>query len=562
MRWLIKSLVSLILIVILFIIVIYAFLQTQWGAQKTSEWLTQYSDYDIRFSGIEHDLTQPEQIVVYDLSINPKQDKTAVLAQSAQLRFNWQFFTMPSHLQKITLENGKIILANKIAPLPVSADILQFKNMQLDSMPTSSTTFTFSANKITGGITPWKPTSTDPIGAGHFQFSIADGMIGKNSFNNFIVAGEYQPNRILIEKLATQFLNGSLSLSGQYQDNQWQLNDVYLTGLRWQSTKTLEELQQSLSQSPVMTIKQLNIVDFTAEGKQWAISGLAGQFSQIAWNNSLSLTSGELNTDDIVYKNQHVTDVIAKLNQQDNLFNIDNLSLRYEKGLIKLAGQWNSETKTLNIEDATLSGILYTLPEQWLSFFAKPIEQDVKSINIKQLSLNQSILIDINPLFPFQFTGLTGQLKNLIIAKDGQWGLWQGTATLGADSGTLNGVELRRPDITLMTQQDTAIIPQFSAFVDKGIVRGSTTLEQNNNQRLFSLIVNGLNVPLSLPNNMGWKLSQPTDETGQFTLKLKGNLAADAVIPTLNGTLIGKKDDQTPIDDRMQDGEIMNNLSF
>ncbi|MEY0571419.1 AsmA family protein, partial [Providencia huaxiensis] len=203
-----------------------------------------------------------------------------------------------------------------------------------------STTFTFSANKITGGITPWKPTSTDPIGAGHFQFSIADGMIGKNSFNNFIVAGKYQPNRILIEKLATQFLNGSLSLSGQYQDNQWQLNDVYLTGLRWQSTKTLEELQQSLSQSPAMTIKQLNIVDFTAEGKQWAISGFAGQCSQITWNNSLSLTSGELITDDIVYKNHHVTDVIAKLNQQDNLFNIDNLSLRYEKGLIKLAGQW------------------------------------------------------------------------------------------------------------------------------------------------------------------------------------------------------------------------------
>lgn len=66
--------------------------------------------------------------------------------------------------------------------------------------------------------------------------------------------------------------------------------------------KTLEELQQSLSQSPAMTIKQLNIVDFTAEGKQWAISGFAGQFSQIAWNNRLSLTSGELNTDDIVYK--------------------------------------------------------------------------------------------------------------------------------------------------------------------------------------------------------------------------------------------------------------------
>lgn len=100
MRWLMKSLVSLILIVILFIIIIYAFIQTQWGAQKTSEWLTQYTDYDIRFSGIEHDLAQPEQIIVYDLFVNPKQDKTTVSAKSAQIRFDWQFFTAPSHLQK------------------------------------------------------------------------------------------------------------------------------------------------------------------------------------------------------------------------------------------------------------------------------------------------------------------------------------------------------------------------------------------------------------------------------------------------------------------------------
>ncbi|EEG86478.1 hypothetical protein PROPEN_01469 [Proteus penneri ATCC 35198] len=93
MRWLMKSMVSLILIVILFIIIIYAFIQTQWGAQKTSEWLTEYTDYDIRFSGIEHDLMQPEQVIVYDLLVNPKQDKARVSAKSAQIRFDWQFFT-------------------------------------------------------------------------------------------------------------------------------------------------------------------------------------------------------------------------------------------------------------------------------------------------------------------------------------------------------------------------------------------------------------------------------------------------------------------------------------
>lgn len=68
------------------------------------------------------------------------------------------------------------------------------------------------------------------------------------------------------------------------------------------------------------------------------------------------------------------------------------------KNLIKLAGQWNSETKTLKYWRCNTLRYLYTLPEQWLSFFAKPIEQDVKSINIKQLSL-PIYLIDINPLF-------------------------------------------------------------------------------------------------------------------------------------------------------------------
>ena len=188
MRWLMKSLVSLILIVILFIIIIYAFIQTQWGAQKTSEWLTQYTDYDIRFSGIEHDLMQPEQVIVHDLLVNPKQDKATVSAKSAQIRLNWQFFTTPSHLQKITLENGSIKLTGKSPAMPLSADILQFKNMALSN---NTVDITFNADKITGGITPWKPTLNDVIGAGHFQFSIAEGSINNNHFSNFIISGEY-----------------------------------------------------------------------------------------------------------------------------------------------------------------------------------------------------------------------------------------------------------------------------------------------------------------------------------------------------------------------------------
>lgn len=558
MRWLMKSLVSLILIVILFIIIIYAFIQTQWGAQKTSEWLTQYTDYDIRFSGIEHDLMQPEQVIVHDLLVNPKQDKAIVSAKSAQIRLNWQFFTTPSHLQKITLENGNIDFTNKTLSIPLSADILQFKNMALRS---EKANFSFDAEKITGGITPWIPTSTDLIGAGHFQFSIASGMINNNQFSNFIISGQYQPNNIQIEKLGTRLLNGSLSLSGQYQDNQWKFDEVYMNGLRWQSSQTFNELIQSLSEYPRVSIKTLNIVDLTAEGKQWAISGFDGQFAQLSWDNALSFTTGELNTDDIVFQNEHVTDLIAKLNQQNNQLNLDNLSLRYEKGLIKLAGHWNKDNKTITIQDATLSSLLYTLPENWLTFLAQPIDNksNIQNITIEQLSINQSILIDITPEFPFQFTNLTGKLQNLMVAKEGEWGLWQGSAVLNADSGTLNRIELRRPDLSIITQQDNAIVEQYSAFIGNGIVRGSAGLVQSNQQRQFSLIANGLNVPLSTLYTLGLKTAY-SDEIGQFTLKLKGDLRSRPVTSTLNGTLTGNRGEQQILNSVIQNGEIINHL--
>lgn len=556
MRWLMKSLVSLILIVILFIIIIYAFIQTQWGAQKTSEWLTQYTDYDIHFSGVEHNFTQPEQIVVHDLLINQKQNKTTVSAKSAQIKFNWQLFITPSHLQKITLENGNIVLAETTTVIPLSADILQFKNMALSS---TKSDFSFTAEKITGGITPWYPTPTDTFGSGHFQFSVAQGTINNNDFSNFIISGEYKPNDINIDKLGTRLLNGTLSLNGRYQDNHWKLNEVYLNGIRWQSSQTLNELINSLDKHPTVNVRLLNIVDFTAEGKQWAVSGFDGKFSQLDIDKAVSFTTGEFNTNDIVIEDQHFTDVITKMNQQNNRLNLDSLSLRYEKGLIKLAGNWDQNSNTLTIQDGTLSGILYTLPENWLSIFSSPLNSKIQNINIEQLSINQSILIDISPNFPFQFTGLTGKLQNLIVAKEGEWGLWQGSAILNADSGTLNRIEIRRPDLKIVTLQDKAIAEQFSALLDEGIVRGSAALVQSNNQRTFSLIANGLNVPLSIPNVMGWKTA-PLNEKGQFTLKLSGNLRADPIAPTLNGTLIGKKDEQQIINSTMQNGEIINNL--
>ncbi|WP_147458522.1 hypothetical protein [Pseudomonas aeruginosa] len=103
------------------------------------------------------------------------------------------------------------------------------------------------------------------------------------------------------------------------------------------------------------------------------------------------------------------------------------------------------------------------------------------------------------------------------------------------------------------------IAKQFSAFVDGGLIQGAAVLDQANNQRHFSLIANGLNVPLSVPNSLGWKTPSLT-ENGKFTLKLKGDLRANPISSTLNGSLSAQQEGQTLIDETMSQGEITHNL--
>ena len=92
----------------------------------------------------------------------------------------------------------------------------------------------------------------------------------------------------------------------------------------------------------------------------------------------------------------------------------------------------------------------------------------IDAIRLQDIKVSNALLIDTQPVFPFQLTNVNGYIKTMQILKSGQWGLWDGELSVSAGNATFNRVELHRPYLTLTAGADSAATTQFAASAGKG----------------------------------------------------------------------------------------------
>ncbi|MFH3639787.1 hypothetical protein WAH83_23430, partial [Acinetobacter baumannii] len=73
----------------------------------------------------------------------------------------------------------------------------------------------------------------------------------------------------------------------------------------------------------------------------------------------------------------------------------------------------------------------------------------LQSLTLKKFSASRNLIIDVDPAFPWQITALDGYGGELQLVKNGNWGVWNGSATLNAAAATFNRIDVRRPSLKL-----------------------------------------------------------------------------------------------------------------
>ena len=553
-----KMLLYIAIALLLAIVACYFLVQTRWGATQVGKWVSSNTDYHLAFDAADHRFSSPSHLLLKNVNFGRKGQPATLEAKSVDIGFSSRQFTDPLHADTILLQDGTLNLSPATAPLPLKADRLLLSDMAFNSPATG---WDLSAQRVTGGITPWEPIAGNVMGSkAQIQFSAGSMTLNGVPVSNVLIQGSIDNSDVTLSTIGADMARGSLTgTARRTADGGWIVDSLRLNDIRLQSDKSLAEFFAPLTTLPSLQIGRLEVTDARLQGPDWAVTDL--DLSA----RSLTLTKGDwqsedgrlsMNASEFIFGSLHLFDPIFNAEFSPQGMALRQFTSRWEGGMVRTSGNWLRDGKALVLDDTALAGLEYTLPANWKQLWMEQLPGWLNSVTLKRFSASRNLVIDIDPAFPWQITALDGYGANLQLARDRQWGVWGGSAKLNAAAATFNRVDVRRPSLALAADRSTINISELSAFTGQGLLEGTATVSQGP-ERQMNVNLNGRGIPLSILQQWGWP-ALPLSGGGNIQLTATGRVSAEAPLkPTVNGELKAIDVMKQQLTQTMRNGEIV-----
>lgn len=559
MKFLGKLILWLLIALLVVIVAAYFALQTRWGARQASSWLSESTGWKIAFDKMAHDFSSPLHLQLQNVTFGRDGKPPTLVARTVDIGFSTRQFSDPLHADEIVLSNGTLNLSPASASMPFAADRLQLRDMAFNS-PDSE--WNLSAQRVTGGVMPWQPEAGDVLGRkAQIQMSAGSMNINGVEASNVLIQGAIDNGEVTLSTLGADIARGTLTGNAKrHADGSWLVDNLRLNEIRLQSAKPLNEFLAPLTSVPSLQIGRLDVTDARLQGPGWAVTDLDLNLRNLTLShNGWQSDDGTLsmNASEFIYGSLNFLDPIVNAEFSPQGIALRQFSSRWEGGMVRTSGNWLRAGNALVLDDAVFAGLEYTLPSNWKQLWMEPMPGWLQSLTLKKFSASRNLIIDIDPAFPWQITALDGYGGELQLVKDGQWGVWNGSATLNAAAATFNRIDVRRPSLKLNANASTVNISELSAFTERGILQATAAVSQLP-QRQVNLSLNGRGVPLNILQAWGWP-ALPISGDGNFQLTANGSVQANAPLkPSVNGQLSATNMDKQQVAQVMRNGEVSN----
>ncbi|BBS09996.1 TPA: AsmA family protein [Klebsiella aerogenes] len=559
MKFLGKLVLWLLIALLVVIVAAYFALQTRWGARQASSWLSESTSWKIAFDKMAHDFSSPLHLQLQNVTFGRDGKPPTLVARTVDIGFSTRQFSDPLHADEIVLSDGTLNLSPASASMPFAADRLQLRDMAFNS-PDSE--WNLSAQRVTGGVMPWQPEAGDVLGRkAQIQMSAGSMNINGIEASNVLIQGAMDNGEVTLNTLGADIARGTLTGNAKRRaDGSWLVDNLRLNEIRLQSAKPLNEFLAPLTSVPSLQIGRLDVTDARLQGPGWAVTDLDLNLRNLTLShNGWQSDDGTLsmNASEFIYGSLNFLDPIVNAELSPQGIALRQFSSRWEGGMVRTSGNWLRAGNALVLDDAVFAGLEYTLPSNWKQLWMEPMPGWLQSLTLKKFSASRNLIIDIDPAFPWQITALDGYGGELQLVKDGQWGVWNGSATLNAAAATFNRIDVRRPSLKLNANASTVNISELSAFTERGILQATAAVSQLP-QRQVNLSLNGRGVPLNILQAWGWP-ALPISGDGNFQLTANGSVQANAPLkPSVNGQLSATNMDKQQAAQVMRNGEVSN----
>ncbi len=552
-----KLLIFLLIALLVLILAGYFLIQTRWGAAQVGHWVTDNSDYQLTVEAVDHRFSSPSHVLLKNVTFGRKGQPATLDAKAVDIGFSSRQLTDPLHADTILLSDGTLNLSPATAPLPFQADRLQLNNMAFNSPATG---WDLSAQRVTGGVSPWQPKAGNVLGS-QAQIQVSAGSMTLNGvpISNVLIQGSIDNNEVTLSTIGADMARGSLTGTARRTANGgWIIDSLRLNDIRLQSDKSLSDFFMPLTTLPSLQIGRLEVTDARLQGPDWAVTDL-----DLSVRN-LTLSEGDWQSDDgrlsmnaseFIYGSLHLFDPIVNTEFSPQGVALRQFTSRWEGGLLRTSGNWLRDGKALVLDDAAIAGLEYTLPANWKQLWMDPLPGWLNAVVLKKFSASRNLVIDIDPAFPWQITALDGYGNNLLLARDGKWGVWGGSAKLNGAAATFNRVDVRRPSLALTANANAVNISELSAFTGQGLLEATAVVSQLADRQV-KVSLNGRGVPVNVLQQWGWP-ALPLSGDGNIQLTASGNVKADTPLkPTVNAELKVLNTEKRQVTQTMRNGEV------
>ncbi|WP_288648675.1 AsmA family protein [uncultured Klebsiella sp.] len=557
MKFLGKLILWLLVALLLVIIGAWFLLQTHWGARQASAWLSNGTGWQVSFDEMEHDFSSPLHVQLRNVTFGREGKPATLVAKTVDIGFSTRQFSDPLHADEIVLNDGTLNLSPHSADLPFAADRLMLRNMAFNSPETG---WALSAQRVTGGVSPWTPEAGNVLGkTAQIQMSAGSMTLNGVEASNVLIQGKIDQGEVTLSTLGADVARGTLTGNAKRSaDGSWRVDNLQLNEIRLQSPASLAEFFAPLTTVPSLQIGRLDITDARLQGPDWAVTDLDLSLRNLTlshggWQSEDGTLS--MNASEFIYGSLHFFDPILNAEFSPQGIALRQFSSRWEGGMVRTSGNWLRAGNALVLDDTAFAGLEYTLPANWKQLWMTPLPAWLQSLTLKKFSASRNLIIDVDPAFPWQITALDGYGGELQLVKNGSWGVWNGSATLNAAAATFNRIDVRRPSLKLNATASTVNITELSAFTERGILQATAAVSQLP-QRQVNLSFSGRGVPLNILQAWGWP-SLPISGDGNLQLTARGSVQADAPLkPTVNGQLSAVNMEKQQVAQIMRNGEV------
>ncbi len=318
------------------------------------------------------------------------------------------------------------------------------------------------------------PEQVIPFGT--IQFSAEQIERKQETFDEILIDIDYKEHNSTLYGASFRWRDADISGQAEQYEQGWSLVNVtidklYLADEEWQNVTSNE---WSLLGPAIYHINSLDILNSTLNTADFQISN--GNLSlenitlgQDGWHQDKGYIS--FNADSFTYKHHRFIEPAFKSDLSNKLITVNDLHFEFEQGLIQTTIELAPDS--LYLKQLNIDGVKWIYESDKDFSFINHYLSQLKHFAIDHLKIRRSQFIQLATQPNWQLSGLSVDGKDLLITREAQLGLWQGSLVISANNASYNQLLSSQPLIS-MTSDNNVWVGEAFVPLENGLITATT----------------------------------------------------------------------------------------